>query len=166
MATSRAVFPSWLLRVRSAPPSNSRADDIDVIILRCGVQGSEAVLLTHVGVGTEAEQQFDDAGVFAGGCRVERSGFERIACRRVERCAGPSKIFGRVILAEIASQSKRLETVLGVGVDQLWIPRQQTDDVVDLAGGRGFEDRQHDRLIGQEGGKLTLSVIGCHQDGT
>src|SRR5512145_2670589 len=67
-------------------------------------------------------------------------------------------------MAEEAGQSQRLEPVFGGGIDQLRVAGQQADDVVDLACRSRFEDRKHDRLVGQEGGQGGLVVVGGDED--
>jgi hypothetical protein len=57
------------------------------------------------------------------------------------------EILGHIEMTEITCQSQRLEPIHGVGVDELRVTRQEPQDVVDLAGRRGFEDRQGDCFI-------------------
>src|SRR5215212_536776 len=67
-------------------------------------------------------------------------------------------------MTKVRRQPQRLETILGVGIHQLRVTGQKPQDIVDLACCRGFEDRQCDGLICQEGGDLWLPVIGRDQD--
>src|SRR6266508_2517099 len=67
-------------------------------------------------------------------------------------------------MPEETRQAQRLEPILCVGIDQLWVARQQTDNMIDLAGRCRFEDREYDRFICEEGCNHRLMMIGGDED--
>jgi hypothetical protein len=57
-----------------------------------------------------------------------------------------------------------LKSILSVGIDQLGVACQQTNDVVDFARRCRFEDRQRNGFVGKERGDCRLTVIGSDED--
>src|SRR5262245_23661885 len=67
-------------------------------------------------------------------------------------------------MSEETGQPQRLETVFSIGIHQLRVAGQQTDDVVDLAGGGGFENVNGDSFIREERSDSGFVAVGSNQD--
>src|SRR5258707_12032906 len=69
-------------------------------------------------------------------------------------------------MAEKARQTQRLEAIYRICTYQIWLACEQADDVVDFAGGCGFEDIDGNSFIGEKRCDPWLVVIGSDHDWT
>lgn len=140
------------------------ADHFLITVLRRGVERGVATLFTDVRVGSEFEEHLHDLVMSASRRGLNGRGFESVMRLGVDRRARLDEIFRRIEMTEETSQPQWLESIFGIGIDEFGITRQQTYDIVDLAGRSGFEDVDGNGLVRKEGRNLRLVVIGGDQD--
>lgn len=76
--------------------------------------------------------------------RLDWCGLEIVMGWSIDGRSRFDQILCYVKVTEITGKPQRLKSIFCIRVDEFWVSRQQSYHVMDLAGRRGFEDRQRD----------------------
>ena len=104
------------------------ANCLQITVLGCGMERSIAALFANIWVCSMFEKQFHDFRMSRCGGRLNGRGLEFVAERGVDRRAGFDQILSYIVMTKITGQSKCLEAIVCIGIDQLWVARQESQD--------------------------------------